>query len=61
MRHPIRTTVLVGTAIVLLTGSVGSPALEGVDSDAVISKPFTLDQLTGTLGKLVLRDSPEAG
>ena len=44
----------------LLTGSVGSPRLDGVDAEAVISKPFTLDQLTGTLGKLVLRAAPEA-
>jgi DNA-binding response OmpR family regulator len=53
-RHP-------GLPIVLLTGSVGSPSLDGVDAEAVISKPFTLDQLTGTLGKLVLRGAPEAG
>ena len=50
-----------GVPVVLLTGSVGSPALEGVDADAVISKPFTLDQLTGTLGRLVPRGGPEAG
>jgi DNA-binding response OmpR family regulator len=50
-----------GVPVVLLTGSVGSPGLEGVDADAVISKPFTLDQLTGTLGKLVRRAAPEAG
>ena len=50
-----------GVPVVLLTGSVGSPGLEGVDADAVISKPFTLDQLTGTLGKLVPRAAPEAG
>ena len=53
-RHP-------GVPVVLLTGSVGSPGLDGVDADAVISKPFTLDQLTGTLGKLVPRATPEAG
>lgn len=47
--------------VVLLTGSVGSPGLDGVDADAIISKPFTLDQLTGTLGKLVPRPAPEAG
>jgi DNA-binding response OmpR family regulator len=46
--------------VVLLTGSVGSPGLEGVDADAVISKPFTLDQLTGTVGRLVPRAAPEA-
>jgi DNA-binding NtrC family response regulator len=53
-RHP-------GVPVVLLTGSVGSPSLEGVSADAIISKPFTLDQLTGTLGKLVPRATPEAG
>jgi DNA-binding NtrC family response regulator len=53
-RHP-------GVPVVLLTGSVGSPGLDGVNADAVISKPFTLDQLTGTLSKLVPRPAPEAG
>ena len=53
-RHP-------GVPVVLLTGSVGSPSLDGVSADAIISKPFTLDQLTGTLGKLVRRATPEAG
>jgi DNA-binding response OmpR family regulator len=50
-----------GVPVVLLTGSVGSPGLEGVDADAIIAKPFTLDLLTGTLGRLVLRRGPEAG
>jgi DNA-binding response OmpR family regulator len=50
-----------GVPVVLLTGSVGSPSLEGVDADAIIAKPFTLDLLTGTLGRLVLRRGPEAG
>ena len=50
-RHP-------GVPVVLLTGSVGSPSLDGVSADAIISKPFTLDQLTGTLGKLVPRATP---
>jgi DNA-binding response OmpR family regulator len=50
-----------GVPVVLLTGSVGSPELEGVDADAVISKPFTLDQLTGTVGRLVARGGAEAG
>jgi DNA-binding response OmpR family regulator len=49
-----------GLPVVLLTGSVGSPDVEGVDADAVISKPFTLEQLTGTVGRLVLRNGPEA-
>jgi DNA-binding NtrC family response regulator len=50
-----------GLPVVLLTGSVGLPGLEGVDADAVISKPFTLEQLTGTLGKLVRRPAREPG
>ena len=50
-----------GVPVVLLTGSVGSPELDGVDVDGVISKPFTLDQLTGTLGRLVPQATPEAG
>ena len=50
-----------GLPVVLLTGSVGSPTLEDADADAVISKPFTLDQLTGTVGRLVGRVSRDAG
>ena len=53
-RHP-------GVPVVLLTGSVGSPSFDGADADAVISKPFTLDQLTGTLEKLAARGASEAG
>jgi DNA-binding response OmpR family regulator len=50
-----------GVPVVLLTGSVGSPGLKGVDADAIIAKPFTLEQLTGTLARLVLRGGSEAG
>ena len=50
-----------GVPVVLLTGSVGSPVLEGVDADAIIPKPFALEQLTGTLARLVLRGGSEAG
>jgi DNA-binding NtrC family response regulator len=53
-RHP-------DVPVVLLTGSVGSPGLDDVDVDAVISKPFTLEQLTGTVAKLVPRAAPGAG
>jgi len=49
-----------GLPVVLLTGSVGSPDVEGVDADAVISKPFTLEQLTGTVDGFVVRNRPEA-
>jgi DNA-binding response OmpR family regulator len=47
--------------VVLLTGSVGSTSLVGVDADAVISKPFTLEELTGTLRKVAARTSTTAG
>ena len=50
-----------GLPVVLLTGSVDSPSLEGADADAVILKPFTLDQLTGTVGRLAGRVSRDAG
>jgi DNA-binding response OmpR family regulator len=50
-----------GVPVVLLTGSVGSSHLDGVDADAVIPKPFTLDELAGTLGRLVLRRGSSAG
>jgi DNA-binding NtrC family response regulator len=38
--------------VALLTGTVGAPTLEGVVPDAVIPKPFTLDQLVGTMRDL---------
>jgi DNA-binding response OmpR family regulator len=39
----------------------GSDRLAGVDSDAVIPKPFTIDQLTATVAGLVARPAPKAG
>ena len=39
----------------------GSDRLEGVDSDAVIPKPFTIEQLTGTVAGLVTRPARTAG
>lgn len=53
-RHP-------GLPVVMLTGSVGSSSLESAKADAVISKPFTLDQLTGTVGSLVGRAPRDPG
>jgi DNA-binding response OmpR family regulator len=38
-----------GLKVAMLTGS---DKLEGVESDAVIPKPFTLEQLTATVAKL---------
>jgi DNA-binding response OmpR family regulator len=39
----------------------GSDRLEGVDSDAVIPKPFTIEQLTSTVADLVPRPTRTAG
>jgi DNA-binding response OmpR family regulator len=39
----------------------GSDRLEGVDSDAVIPKPFTIEQLTSTVADLAPRPSRTAG
>ena len=47
--------------VAMLTGSVGSPTLDGVRTDAVISKPFTLEQLTGTVRSLVPREELQPG
>ena len=50
-----------GLPVALLTGSVGSPLPERVAADAVIAKPFTLEQLTGTVRGLVARTPQTAG
>jgi DNA-binding response OmpR family regulator len=41
-----------GVPVAMLTGSVGTPTLEGIDTDAVISKPFTLEALVDTVRAL---------
>jgi DNA-binding NtrC family response regulator len=41
------------TKVAMLTGSMGGPTLEGASPDGVISKPFTLDELTATVARLV--------
>lgn len=41
-----------GTPVAMLTGSVGSPTLDGVTPDGIVAKPFTLDELVGTVQKL---------
>ena len=43
-----------GTPVVMLTGSVPAIALE-IAPDASIEKPFTLEELTGTVERLVHR------
>ena len=47
-----------GLKVAMLTGS---DRLEDVDSDAVIPKPFTIEQLTGTVAGLVTRPARTAG
>ena len=39
----------------------GSDRLEDVDSDAVIPKPFTIEQLTSTVAALAARPAQKAG
>jgi DNA-binding NtrC family response regulator len=39
--------------VAMLTGSVGGPTLAGAAPDAVISKPFTLEELTSAVAELV--------
>jgi DNA-binding NtrC family response regulator len=41
-----------GTPVAMLTGSIGTPTLDGVTPDGVVSKPFTLDDLVGTVREL---------
>jgi DNA-binding response OmpR family regulator len=48
-------------AVVLLTGSVGTPALDGVEVDGVIAKPFMPTELTGMVRKLAPRVARGAG
>jgi DNA-binding response OmpR family regulator len=50
-----------GLPVVLLTGSIGTPALEGVQADGVIAKPFTLAELTETVRRLAPRVAQGAG
>jgi two-component system, OmpR family, response regulator len=38
-----------GVPVVFLTGSTGTESLERVEADAVISKPFTLEELSETV------------
>lgn len=42
-------------AVVLLTGSVGTPALDGVEVDGLIAKPFRPSELAGMVRKLAPR------
>jgi DNA-binding response OmpR family regulator len=50
-----------GLPVVMLTGSVGTPTLDGVTVDAVVAKPFRPDELAATVRKLAERVAPNAG
>jgi DNA-binding NtrC family response regulator len=50
-----------GVSVALLTGSVGTPTLEGTKPDAVLPKPFTLEQLAETVSRLAQRTAQSAG
>lgn len=47
--------------VAMLTGSIGTPTLEGVAPDAVIPKPFELEMLVETVRALAARPGAEAG
>jgi DNA-binding NtrC family response regulator len=48
-------------SVALLTGSVGTPSLEGAAPDAVLAKPFTPEQLGETVRRLAPRTADSAG
>jgi DNA-binding NtrC family response regulator len=50
-----------GVSVAMLTGSVGTPTLEGTTPDAVLAKPFTLEQLAETVRRLAPRTARSAG
>jgi DNA-binding NtrC family response regulator len=50
-----------GVSVALLTGSVGTPTLEGTRPDALLPKPFTLEQLAETVRRLAPRTAHSAG
>jgi DNA-binding response OmpR family regulator len=44
-----------GVSVAMLTGSVGTPALARTAADALLAKPFTLEQLAETVRSLAPR------
>jgi DNA-binding response OmpR family regulator len=46
--------------VAMLTGSVGTPTLDGIQVDAVIAKPFRPEELTAKVRSLALRLAPNA-
>jgi two-component system, OmpR family, response regulator len=54
-------TAYPGVRVAMLTGSVGSPTLDPAAADAVVPKPFTLEQLRRTVRTLAPRAAQNAG
>ena len=50
-----------GLPVAMLTGSVGTPTLDGVSVDAIIAKPFRPEELSATVRRLARRLAPHAG
>jgi DNA-binding NtrC family response regulator len=50
-----------GLPVAMLTGSVGTQALSGVTADAVLAKPFKLDELNETVRRLASRTTHRPG
>jgi DNA-binding NtrC family response regulator len=50
-----------GLPVALLTGSADHPVVEGSQADAVLFKPFTLEQLTQTVRALTAQAAGMAG
>jgi DNA-binding response OmpR family regulator len=50
-----------GLPVAMLTGSIGTEAFSGVVADAVLPKPFTLEQLNETVRTLASRPAHKAG
>jgi DNA-binding response OmpR family regulator len=50
-----------GLAVALLTGSVGSSALDPAAADGIVPKPFTLEQLRHTVRALAPRAAQSPG
>ena len=50
-----------GLQVAMLTGSVGTPTLDGVSVDAIIAKPFRPEELSATVRRLARRLAPHAG
>jgi DNA-binding response OmpR family regulator len=50
-----------GLPVAMLTGSVGTPTLDGVSVEGVIPKPFRPEDLTAMVRSLARRLAPNAG